>query len=154
VSIVLDAKEVRIGLNSDGCGHSIVMSQAHYDVCVKENRTWFCTVCGKSRMFVGKTQVEKLRGELAAAKQREETEKHLREVAEKALQEERAQKKKLKARIKNGVCPCCTRSFTNLREHMKTKHPDYIAAKVEKTPVTKKRSEYVEKRLKEIEGKA
>jgi hypothetical protein len=28
-------------------------------------------------------------------------------------------------RIGNGVCPCCNRSFTNLRRHMTTKHPEY-----------------------------
>ena len=25
----------------------------------------------------------------------------------------------------NGVCPCCNRSFENLRNHMHTQHPDY-----------------------------
>lgn len=30
-----------------------------------------------------------------------------------------------KNRIKNGVCPCCKRSFQNVHEHMKTKHPEY-----------------------------
>lgn len=28
-------------------------------------------------------------------------------------------------RTKNGVCPCCKRSFTALRRHMATKHPDF-----------------------------
>ena len=27
-------------------------------------------------------------------------------------------------RTRNGVCPCCKRSFTNLRRHMETKHPE------------------------------
>lgn len=31
--------------------------------------------------------------------------------------------RKLK-RVANGVCPCCKRSFTNLRQHMKTQHPE------------------------------
>lgn len=31
---------------------------------------------------------------------------------------------KLRKRVGNGVCPCCTRSFTNLARHMKTKHPE------------------------------
>ena len=34
---------------------------------------------------------------------------------------------KLRKRIGNGVCPCCTRSFTNLQRHMKTEHPDFKA---------------------------
>ena len=35
-------------------------------------------------------------------------------------------KKKI-ARVKNGVCPCCNRSFVNLRRHMGSKHPDFKA---------------------------
>jgi len=32
------------------------------------------------------------------------------------------------ARVANGVCPCCKRSFANLERHMTTKHPDYEPA--------------------------
>lgn len=28
------------------------------------------------------------------------------------------------ARVKNGVCPCCNRTFQNLMRHMKNKHPE------------------------------
>lgn len=28
-------------------------------------------------------------------------------------------------RLKKGVCPCCNRSFSNLHNHLKTKHPDF-----------------------------
>jgi len=31
----------------------------------------------------------------------------------------------IKRRVANGVCPCCNRSFQNLMNHMKTKHPKY-----------------------------
>lgn len=34
-------------------------------------------------------------------------------------------KKKELTRVKAGVCPCCARSFVNLRRHMENKHPDY-----------------------------
>ena len=32
---------------------------------------------------------------------------------------------KTKNRLANGVCPCCNRSFTNLKRHMESKHPEY-----------------------------
>ena len=35
------------------------------------------------------------------------------------------QRKKFIERTGNGVCPCCKRSFTNLRRHMNTKHPNF-----------------------------
>lgn len=28
-------------------------------------------------------------------------------------------------RIKNGVCPCCNRTFQNLMDHMKKQHPEF-----------------------------
>ena len=33
---------------------------------------------------------------------------------------------KVKKRVGNGVCPCCTRSFTDLARHMESKHPAYV----------------------------
>lgn len=38
---------------------------------------------------------------------------------------------KLKKRVGNGVCPCCTRTFTNLSRHMATCHPDFKAEAAE-----------------------
>lgn len=35
----------------------------------------------------------------------------------------------LHARVKNGVCPCCKRSFVQLARHMATKHPGYADEK-------------------------
>lgn len=32
---------------------------------------------------------------------------------------------KIKNRIKNGVCPCCNRTFANLHQHMKNQHPEF-----------------------------
>lgn len=38
---------------------------------------------------------------------------------------------KLRNRVGNGVCPCCARSFTNLRRHMETQHADWRAEAAE-----------------------
>lgn len=38
----------------------------------------------------------------------------------------KGQKTKLMNRIKNGVCPCCNRSFGNLANHIKSKHPELL----------------------------
>lgn len=44
----------------------------------------------------------------------------------KAAEKELARHKK---RTANGVCPCCNRSFVQLQQHMKTKHPEYTKEK-------------------------
>jgi len=36
----------------------------------------------------------------------------------------KGQNTKFRKRVQGGVCPCCNRSFMNLRRHMETKHPD------------------------------
>jgi hypothetical protein len=42
------------------------------------------------------------------------------------LKEKEARRRRLlEKRVKNGVCPCCKRSFKALAAHMKSKHPDY-----------------------------
>lgn len=38
---------------------------------------------------------------------------------------------KMKKRAANGVCPCCTRSFADLRRHMATKHPAFMAEEID-----------------------
>lgn len=37
-----------------------------------------------------------------------------------------------RARFAAGVCPCCNRSFENVRRHMQTQHPDYDATRINK----------------------
>lgn len=71
-------------------------------------------------------------GEVARLKKQLENEKTRREWAEKnadtARKAEAIVRGKLKAqteRVKNGVCPCCNRTFQNLMRHMATKHPEF-----------------------------
>lgn len=65
-----------------------------------------------------RTQLDTKSRELVAARCETLAERQKREQAEAALA--RHQK-----RTKNGVCPCCHRSFEALARHIKTKHPYY-----------------------------
>lgn len=38
---------------------------------------------------------------------------------------------KTRKRISNGVCPCCNRTFSNLADHMRSKHPEYAGLPTE-----------------------
>ena len=64
---------------------------------------------------------QRLQRECAA---HDQTRAHLQD-AENQRRAEKAAKTRLKTRIANGVCPCCHRTFANLRRHIKAKHPDY-----------------------------
>lgn len=54
-----------------------------------------------------------------------------RDAADRRAAAARGQVTKIKNRVGAGVCPCCTRSFTNLRRHMETEHADYRAEAAE-----------------------
>jgi hypothetical protein len=73
----------------------------------------------------GKGRADKLEEQLAQ-KQRELTAARCETTAEK-LKREKAETElsRHKRRTKNGVCPCCQRSFLNLKRHLATKHPDF-----------------------------
>lgn len=102
------------------CGITFAIPRHLYRDLVESKRTWHCPN-GHPRHFIGKTEAEKLKDELARERQR-------REMAESeaAMEAKRATKaeKKLK-RVQNGVCPCCNRTFQNLGRHMATKHPEH-----------------------------
>lgn len=54
-------------------------------------------------------------------------ERAAREQTERRLSATKGAKTRIVNRIKNGVCPCCNRTFIDLQRHMKTKHPGFTA---------------------------
>jgi hypothetical protein len=81
-----------------------------------------------------KTLADRLRADLAttqarltAAHRRADGEAERRKAAERSTSALKGQMTRLRTRAANGVCPCCSRSFTNLRRHMASKHPDFTA---------------------------
>lgn len=68
-----------------------------------------------------KKKLEQAARDLAAKESALQTQ---RSRAERAEQLEVKAHAKLK-RVKNGVCPCCNRSFVALQRHIKTKHPGW-----------------------------
>lgn len=72
-------------------------------------------------------QLERVEREKKWAQDNAQAERRAREMTERRLIGQKAAKTRLRNRIKNGVCPCCQRSFLNLRDHISTKHPDFQA---------------------------
>lgn len=82
--------------------------------------------------FYAETEVSRLKKQL-------EQEKRLREAAEAAQARARSAAQfaensartlrghltRERKRVAAGVCPCCRRSFSNLRRHMTAQHPDH-----------------------------
>jgi len=92
---------------------------------------WYC-YRGHRQHFSGQSKEEELKKKLAdMTRFRDNGIKRLEWKAEELRKEQRSkaaikgQVTKIKKRVKNGVCPCCNRSFKNLGGHMSSKHPTY-----------------------------
>jgi len=103
----------------------------------ERERSFYCPA-GHSQHYLGKSEAQVLKEQL-------ETERRARQRAEQRVAEVRDEVEherhradgykgyavRLRKRTAAGVCPCCNRSFENLRRHMSTKHPTFEPALVE-----------------------
>lgn len=114
-------------LQCGSCGVEHSIPTAMYDTCRREGGFWHCPN-GHSRGWKEGTE----KAELVVL--RRERDRAIQEQAR--LADEVSAKEKDIARLKKrsaaGVCPCCTRTFTNMAKHMRTKHPEMIAPNVVK----------------------
>jgi hypothetical protein len=111
-----------------GCGTPIALPVLVYNRFLNDPSQWFHCCFGHSQHFTGPTEAEKLKSQLESAQRSEKW------WQEKAAQRGRSAKAfkgqvtRIRNRVKNGVCPCCNRTFQNLMRHMATEHPEYATA--------------------------
>jgi len=80
---------------------------------------------GHSQVYVGKTEAQKLQDLLDAEKRRVEMFRRENQEKERQLSAQKGLTTKFKnklARVDNGVCPECNRTFQNVARHMQSKH--------------------------------
>lgn len=104
-----------------------------------KSKTFYCPA-GHPQWYVGESEADALRRERDRLKQDNAYEAERRKRAQDEAEHQRARANgykgalaKTKKRVGNGTCPCCQRSFENLRRHMATKHPEF-ATTVEEFP--------------------
>jgi hypothetical protein len=92
------------------------------------------TICplGHEWWYVGQTEQEKLRRQLDRQRDATAYERSRRDQAEASARAQKAAKTRIKndrdrikRRVASGVCPCCNRSFKNLKRHMSSQHPGF-----------------------------
>lgn len=113
------------------CGGTYALQKRFLRQAHELGKQWWCPYCGASRGY-GETASERLERQLVQERQRhDQTRAELnakRAEAERIERRRRATvgaKTKIEKRIKHGVCPCCRRTFQNLRDHMHHEHPNY-----------------------------
>ena len=103
-----------------------------------DHKDFFCPL-GHINYYPGKSDVEKLRDQLAAEKHRAEQAQALAEHRRKRIEEEQEHARRIarrlsatqgvvtrhKKKIAAGRCPCCSVKFKDLATHMQTEHPNW-----------------------------
>lgn len=130
--------ELTVTLHSVSCGSCggvYAINNSYRDKCYKEGLSWTCPYCKCGWGWGGKGENQILREQLAAKeaaltmerahKAAALTRANVAEVAKTKLEREATRGK---TRAAAGVCPCCPRTFVNLRRHLSTKHPEYVSS--------------------------
>lgn len=99
------------------CGMPFAMTKDFQRRRLNDHQSFYCPA-GHSQRYTGKTEEQKLKDKLEAEAGRAM-------ALESQLNQTSRNYQRIRARVKNGVCPCCNRTFQNLLQHMKTEHPDF-----------------------------
>lgn len=110
------------------CGILWAMDLAFVIRRKEDHKSFYCPN-GHEQQYRGESEAEKLRRQVNQMTQQqaryEDEARRLRDnysAAEKRADLMAKATKRLKARVHNGVCPDCNRSFTDLKRHMVSKH--------------------------------
>lgn len=121
-------------INCGSCGGTYAINERHRAQCYQEGNSWTCPYCKTGWGYANNNENAQLKKQLELERKRKEwaeqdarRQREDRIAAEHRERAQKAAKTRLKNRIGQGVCPCCTRTFGNLARHMATKHPDYAA---------------------------
>ncbi len=114
------------------CGICFAMTQDFNNNRLKDRESFYCP-SGHRQSYIGETPEQKLKIKLADKDRELQSKNNTIIYLKTDLNSVNKSYSKMRKRIANGVCPCCTRTFQNLMQHMKTEHPDFSKHKVLKT---------------------
>lgn len=127
--------EVLVVEHCCSCGVAFGMTRDFYNRRQEDGQLFYCPA-GHNQYYTRRekleAQLKELKGELREAHadvrywNEQAEEQALRAAtAKRQAAAARGQVTKIKKRVGNGYCPCCSRMFVNLGRHMAAKHPDY-----------------------------
>ena len=106
------------------CGMPFAMTREFQQRRLKKRDAFYCPK-GHAQHYTGKSQEQRLKEQLARKQRELEAEAGRAIMLENQRDNISKSYNKMRNRVKNGVCPCCNRTFENLLNHMKIKHPDF-----------------------------
>jgi len=117
-----------------GCGWTYGIPSGWHDHAKSHGLRWRCPnkLCSWESVGYQTSELQKVKDQLAQRDQtlafrQERIDSLNRMLGDKQRQNAalRGVVTRTKKRIGHGVCPCCKRTFSQLSQHMKTKHPHY-----------------------------
>jgi hypothetical protein len=117
------------------CGVSYTVPAMQWDKQQRDGGYHFCSNGHQQGWSKSDSETERLRRRAEKAEQQiamhaeeAQLERDRRKATDRQLAAQKGVVTKIKRRAANGVCPCCSRSFGDLRRHMETKHPNFAEA--------------------------
>ena len=112
------------------CFAPFAINAEHYRVRRNDGKPFWCPACGGSISYVVGERAEQKRAreaeEKCARAQRDaDNAKARAHQAEQRAVAVNKQYKRIRERVRAGLCPCCNRNFPALGEHIRHVHPDF-----------------------------
>ncbi len=124
-----------VSTNCVACGIVFAVPEDWLANSRNNHRDFWCPN-GCRLSFRGETEAEKLAKQLASTRanldQAEMATRDKQRQVESAQRQEalaRKETERVKRRAKAACCPCCNRTFVQLRKHMAAKHPEFVPTK-------------------------
>lgn len=106
------------------CGLPFAMTKDFQRRRINDHKNFYCP-SGHSQHYAGETEAKKLSKKLEQKQRQLEAAFGRASLLERQRDELGKSYGKMRERIKNGVCPCCNRTFQNLLDHMRNEHPEF-----------------------------
>ena len=110
------------------CGVWHTVPEIVYNSYRAEGGFWHCPN-GHARGFrKGQDEIDRENTRIERDRLKQQNVRLEEEASEARVRAEKAEKatKRLKKRSSAGTCPCCSRTFSNMAEHMKHRHPEFV----------------------------
>ena len=120
---------VNVNLEGVECFHCQAvfgMTDTEIERLRRNHKSFYCPYCKGGQCYPGTSDLEKLKNELAITNRSLDYARRDTDFFKRSAASHKGKTTELKNRAAFGVCPCCKRSFKQLRSHMKNKHPEFV----------------------------
>lgn len=106
------------------CGIVFGLGEGFIHYRRKDHRTFWCPN-GHTQVYKAETDADRYKRLYEEANARSVSVREEYESLKRSAAKAKKELKSLKLRTAAGVCPCCTRTVSQLAAHMASKHPEY-----------------------------